>query len=188
MVIADFMKEQEMQWKPVLESRGFYDFQLQGGEMDLKQAIDATAKHPTTGDDVLRIALRTRNVEKYSPAQLREYKRQFTIRRSRPTGALTEWDKIFGENRTPENSPRLTAYGWVGVGQDKIEDYVVLSVKVLRDLYQNGQLESCIVGYVRNTDRRGSKLVAISLPCVQECSDNAAVVYHSPNHPGLTKP
>ena len=170
----------------MLNRHGYYDFQLEEGTMDLEEAVDATAKHETSGDDVLRIALRTRNVNRYRPQQLSEYKRQFTIRWSRPTGALTESDKIFGEHRSDEDAPTLMAYGWMHPNGREIQEYVVLSVQVLRDLYDRGQLENCIEGAKQNTDWRQSTFVAISLQCVQARSNGAAVVYRSPNHPGLT--
>lgn len=150
----------------------------------MEEAVDATAKHEETGDERHRIALRTRNVSRYAPANLNEYKREFTIRRSRPSGALTEWDKIFGEPGSQEDAPDFMAYGWMHPNGGEIEDYVVLSVKVLKTLYESGQLESCIAATRRNTDRRRSAFVAISLKCARDCSA-AAVVYNNPNHPGL---
>ena len=143
----------------MLNRHGYYDFQLEEGTMDLEEAVDATAKHEATGDDVLRIALRTRNVTNYTLQQLSEYKRQFTIRWSRPTGALTESDKIFGEHRSDEDAPSLMAYGWMHPNGREIEDYVVLSVGVLRDIYDRGLLEACIDAKQRNRDWRKSTFV-----------------------------
>ena len=151
----------------------------------MEEAVDATAKHEETGDERHRTALRTRNVSRYAPANLNEYKREFTTRRSRPSGALTEWDKIFGEPGSQEDAPDFMAYGWMHPNGGEIEDYVILSVKVLRDLHASGQLESCIVDKRENRDWRRSSFVAISLPCVQESSDSAAVEYQNPTHPGL---
>lgn len=149
--------------------------------MDHQYVIDALADDPQ--GQVCRLALRSRSGT-YDANRLAQYKRQFTIRRSRPSGEEVEWDKLFHRPDLPLK-PDLFCYGWRNDRTGTLDDYLVLRVPALQALERNRHL-SRLGRSFRNVDDLTSELFAIPLAALLRLDGGSDLVaYHSPNHPGI---
>lgn len=184
MVQPIFNRRQEEIWFPVLGNHGFANVRLAQEQSDLQEATDAVADDSQGG--VVRFALRSRNQQAPSVRNnLRQYKGEFTIRRARPSGALTEWDKVF----TPQaDAPKYLAYGWTARNSNGLlvmTDYVIVDLDVLRSLSPQ-ERASCISARRTNTDRRRSEFVAFSIDAVARLRGaDQAFPFRSANHPAF---
>lgn len=179
-------QKEERLWKPVLSNLGFTDFRLASAQQDQQQAIDAFAV--STDGVEMAFTLRSRNSRRYEqsrPQDLAEWKTQFTIRYSRPSGVRVEWQKLFDPDG--EELPDYMCYGWQHPAQLQLREWVILSVPVLQNLFNAGILPDCIVEIRRNRDSRRSDLAALSLPhCLSHSEESEGlVVWASPDHPGI---
>jgi hypothetical protein len=179
---ATLDREKEKLWFPVLTRHGFTDLQLSPDEMDQENAIDAEG-YDAQGEPK-SFALRSRDVGRYRPAQLAEYKQQFTIRYARPRTEEVEWQKLFEMGL--EVVPNYFVYGWCNRARTAIDDYVIMDVHILRQLYDQGYLERFYLNTKVNTDWRKSTLLYIPIPELLSLPGTSElIVYHSENHPAL---
>lgn len=182
-MLATFGRDKEKDlWFPVLSRHGFTGLDLSADVIDHENAIDAVG-YNAQGEQKL-FALRSRDVGRYTPAQLARFKCEFTIRYARPTGEPVEWQKLF-EMDLPL-LPDYFVYGWCNQDRTAINDYVILDVPTLQQLYRDGHLDRYLGNMRVNTDSRRSTLVFLSISeLVQLPGGSQLVVYHSENHPAF---
>lgn len=181
-VHANFDRGQEqMLWEPVLLGLGYDDFVPAPNDLNEQNVIDASVTDRQ--GHVRRLALRSRSGT-YAPDILARYKREFTIRRSRPSGNPVEWDKLF-RSGAEQLKPDLFCYGWRNFDTGHLDDYVILSVPVLCELEREGHLSRLGLS-ARNVDALRSEFVVISLAdLLRVQGSEGLVVHHSPDHPGV---
>lgn len=179
MVRALFDREQEDIWDVPLIRAGYENPRPSPMHLDLEEATDRIA-----GDRWF--ALRSRNMERYSPIWLDRYMGEFTIRYSRPTGARTEWAKLF-DAEIPA-APDLMAYGWADADR-RIRHYFILSVPALQRVESSGVLYKAVTGPIKNRDARRSSFMAVSVRRLARLLDKdefgALFAYVSPGHPAF---
>ncbi|RKU32240.1 hypothetical protein C6499_03530 [Candidatus Poribacteria bacterium] len=177
-MLADFDREKEHLWFPILQQIGFSSLGITGDGLDQKHAMDACGVDP---DDVVKyFALRIRDEGSYSPYRLRQFKQEFTIRYSDPSDVPVEWQKLFEPNR--RLFPDFFCYGWFN--REHITDYVVLDVRILRYFHQQGYLQQYKANRRRNINSLRSEFVFIPLRDLLQFPDaDRLIVYHSENHP-----
>lgn len=174
-------KEQNL-WFPILNSHSFYQLTLSSDETDRENAIDAVG----FDSEYQRrfFALRSRTIGRYTDRALAQYKREFTIRYSRPSGIPVEWQKLF-EMDIPV-IPHYFCYGWCNRDNTAIEDYVILDISILKQLYDEGHLDRYTTNLRTNIDHLQSKLAIIPIQnLVNLPSGKNVVAYHSEDHPGV---
>lgn len=184
-MLADFGRTKERSlWFPILKRHGFTRLDLSDERIDHENAIDAIA-YDSEGNQRL-FALRSRVPGNYSAARLAEYKRQFTIRYSRPSGVPVEWQKLF-ELEMPV-VPDYFAYGWCNANNSAIQDYVILNIPTLQTLYREGYLNDYLGNIRTNIDARRSKFVYLPIyDLIQVAENRQLITYHSEGHPGLSQ-
>lgn len=182
-MLANFDRGKERNlWFPVLAHHGFTGLDLSADVIDHENAIDAVG-YNAQGEQKL-FALRVRETRNYTYTQLARYKREFTIRYSRPSGVPVEWQKLF-EIDMPL-LPDYFVYGWCNTDNTVVDDYVILDVPVLQQLYRQRHLDRYTGNIRTNVDRRRSQLVFIPIPnLIRLPGGNRLVAYHSENHPAL---
>lgn len=182
-MLATFGRAKERHlWFPILSRHGFNRLDLSPNETDKENAIDAVGFDEQ--DRHRLFALRSRTVERYTDQALAQYKREFTIRYSRPSGVPVEWQKLF-EMEMPL-TPDYFCYGWCNRDNSAIDDYVILDVSVLKQLYDKGHLDRYATNLRTNIDRLKSKLAIIPISnLIALPSGRNVVAYHSEDHPGL---
>ena len=179
---ATLDRDKEKLWFPVLTRHGLTGLQLSSDEMDQENAIDAGG-YDAQGEPK-SFALRSRAIENYRPAQLAEYKQQFTIRYARPHTEEVEWQKLFEMGL--EVVPDYFAYGWCNGSRTAIDDYVIIDVRILRWLYEQGCLERYRSNTKQNIDSRRSTLLYIPIPeLLAFPGTDGLIAFHSKNHPAL---
>lgn len=144
--------QQDLIWAPVLEGLGYADPELAPEALDLEEATDLIAGG-------YWFATRVRNPHRYSPRVYRQYVTEFTIRYSRPTGATTEWAKLFD----PEEGydvPDYMAYGWAP-DDHTVGHHFVISVPMLREVHRRRILDRIRKGPYPNRDDKRSEFYAI---------------------------
>ena len=180
-MIATFgrTKEKEL-WFPVLSRHGYTHLALSDNELDHKNAIDAVGRDHE--QKIKHFALRSRSPSYYTATAMRIYKQEFTIRYSRPSGQPTEWQKLFEMDL--DVKPNLFCYGWLDKAHSKLEDYFILNIEVLRQLYDKGHLDRYREMRIKNTDERGSISVIVSLRDLCKLDDAEGLIVHiSKGHP-----
>ena len=182
-MLATFSRDKERNWWfPVLSSHGFTGLDLSADVIDHENAIDAVG-YDVQGEQKL-FALRSRDVGRYTAYQLTQYKREFTIRYARPSGEPVEWQKLF-ELELPL-VPDYFVYGWCNSNRTAIDDYVILDIPTLQQLYQEGHLQRYLANKRDNIDSLRSTLVFLSISeLVRLPSGIQLVAFHSENHPAL---
>ena len=184
-MLANFDRvKEEALWFPILSRHGFTHLDLSADVIDKENAIDAVGQN-LQGDQKL-FALRTRTIGTYTDRALAQYKREFTIRYSRPSGVPVEWQKLF-EMDMPV-IPDLFAYGWCNRNNSAIDDYLILDVQVLKQLHSEGHLETYTSPEKLRTNRNTlkSKLAIIPVSDLTALSSGSnLIIYHSENHPAL---
>ena len=174
-------KEQNL-WFPILSRHGFSHLSLSSDKTDQENAIDAVGFNKQHQRRLF--ALRSRTIEKYTDRALAQYKREFTIRYSRPSSVPVEWQKLF-EMDMPI-TPHYFCYGWCNRGSSVIEDYVILDISILKQLYSEGHLDRYTTNLRTNIDRLQSKLAIIPIQNLIDLpSGKNVVAFHSENHPGI---
>lgn len=171
---------------PVLQGAGFHDLALADESLDHERATDIQGNY---GYGKSRIAVRSRNPQphRYSPKELDDYKRQFTIRYSRPTGVPTEWEKLFSKDFPYK--PDYLAYGWVDDENRALNEWVIIDLSELRRLHEHGFLKKYEENLKTNIDARRSSFVALPIHELARLAPRTRLVpWHSPNHPALTFP
>lgn len=182
-VKPDFSRKKEEVWFPALTAAGFHNLALAKDSLDHTQATDIKG---TKGGRRYRFAVRERDPTGYTRGRLGEYKREFTIRYSRPTGAPTEWTKLFSPDFP--SKPDFFAYGWMDDKNHELADYVVLDVDVLRRLHDKGLLAGFAQRRKTNVDARQSTFVPLPIQRLNEMADGQLVSWHSFAHPALINP
>lgn len=177
-MLADFDRKKEQLWFPILQQVGFSSLEITQNAMDQENAIDASG---IDSDGIEKyFALRIRDEGSYSGQRLQQYKQEFTIRYSRPTGVPVEWQKLF--ELYLQVFPDFFCYGWFN--REHITDYVVLDVRVLKYFHQQGYLQQYETNRRRNINGLRSELVFIPLrELLQLPYADRLIVYHSENHP-----
>lgn len=167
----------------MLTRHGFTDLELSPDHMDQENAIDAEGYNAQ--GEPKSFALRSRDIKRYRPAQLAEYKQQFTIRYARPHTEEVEWQKLFEMGL--DVVPDYFVYGWCNRPRTAIDDYIIMDVHVMRQLYNDGYLDRFTSNTKMNTDWRRSTLLYIPIPeLLAFPGTDELIVYHSENHPALT--
>lgn len=182
-MLADFERtKEERLWFPILRHHGFSGLDLSPDVTDQENAIDAVGFDEYGAQK--SFALRSRTIGRYTESALAQYKREFTIRYSRPSGVPVEWQKLFEMDMVVR--PDYFCYGWCNRNNTAMDDYIVLDISVLRALYDAGHLNRYVANLRTNVDRLRSTLVFISIPeLITLPGGRNVVVYHSENHPGL---
>ena len=177
-MLADFDRKKEQLWFPILEHVGFSSLTPTTNAMDQENAIDASG---IDADGVEKhFALRIRDEGSYWGQRLQQFKQEFTIRYSRPTGVPVEWQKLFELDL--QVFPDFFCYGWFN--REHITDYVVLDVRILKYFDREGHLQRYEVNRRRNTNGLRSELVFIPLRDLLRLPyADKLIVYHSENHP-----
>ena len=177
-MLADFDRNKEQLWFPILQRVGFTSLSVTTNVMDQENAIDASGVD--TDGMGKYFALRIRDEGSYSERRLEQYKREFTIRYSRPTGVPVEWQKLFELNLDP--FPDYFCYSWFN--RDRITDYVVLDIRILKYFHREGYLQQYEINRRRNINGLKSELVFIPLNELLKLPyADRLIVYHSENHP-----
>lgn len=183
MVTANFNRQQETLWFPVISGLGFDTPPPQLAESydDFESAVDVLAGGK-------RFGVRSRNQGRYSQPSLERYFTEFTIRFSRPTGTRTEYHKLF-VTEDGDIVPDFLAYGWVN-SQRQFLNWLIIDVPTLQDAHKRGLLDQFMSNVRRNTDWRRSQLLPVSVPRLIAGQPSTFVQslfpYHFPeNHPAL---
>lgn len=159
-VQAEVNRPQERIWYPVLESLGYR-----------RPAHANEALDKTVATDIIAggywFAVRSRNSSRYSGLQLRRYMSEFTIRYKRPSGAPTEFEKLFESHI---EVPDLMAYGWWRTLK-QLDAYVIISVEELQQAHRDGLLEFAASRPFTNKDERRSTFYAYSIPKLRKLLD-----------------
>lgn len=179
-VKSDFNRKKELIWFPVLHAAGFRNLQLSGTHLDIEEATDIEG---VKGQHRYRFTVRSRNASRYTTQQLAGFKREFTIRYSRPSGVPTEWEKLFSDDFP--NKPDYFVYGWTDNENHDLLDYVILDVVELRRLHDSGRLSEWENTRKTNVDIRRSEFVPIPIQRLNEKADGRLVYWHSPDHPAF---
>lgn len=183
-MLATFYREKEANyWFPVLAKHGFTNLGFSPDIVDHENAIDAVGS--VRGEQKL-FALRTRDEGRYrDPNTLARYKRQFTIRYKRPSGVPVEWQKLFEMDLALK--PDYFCYGWTKRGTRTLQDYLMLDVRALRNLHQQGKLRRYEKNNRIQNKMNGEPSTLIWIPVPELFAEDANLIaYHSDNHPALT--
>ena len=182
---SNFSRDDEEIWFSYLKDHGFENPRLSSVFLDQKEATDILANK---GPREYRFAVRTHDPTNYSPTKysqeyLEDRKGHITIRYSVPTGARTEWQKLFGPE--PARKPDFYAYGWKD-GKGKIDDYVIIDIRTLRQLHKRGKLSQ----YEKDHKEFWGDSTFVYLPIryLNNFTNGRLVSFHSPNHPSLFSP
>ena len=174
----DFTREKERVWFPIVKSLGFLNPRLTPQEEDRKTACDIVAGGK-------RFGVRIRNSRKYNEKAIQQYLTEFTIRYKRPSGASTEYEKIF---KKPVNPLDYIGYGWTSTGYF-VDHWLFIDVKVLITVRRSGYLKPFYKDIKQNSEKEGSYFLPVSIHALHEMLPrrvfNDLFPYRSPGHPGF---
>ena len=179
MVRADFTREKEELWFPILESIGFSSPSLTSHWDDEQNASDIIASNK-------RFGVRARSGSSYNEEQLSRYAKEFTIRYSRPTGVPTEYHKLFEVSR---DCPDYLAYGW-RLTVPRLDYWVIVEVQTLIQVQVDGHLDQFETEIRQNTDWRRSRFLPILIPQLRQAIEPGTFQklfpFYSENHPAFS--
>ena len=184
--IDNFSRGKERLWFPLLTELGYTDLNLTSERMDQHNSVDAVGN---IGGGMRYFSLRLRDGTRYPVHQTMQYKREFTLRISRPSGSDVEWQKLF--KATQEIRPDFLCYGWIDEAGG-LKDWVIINLHVLRQYYRDGHMKRYEHNQLRNIDELASVFVYVDIPALCELSIKYWYMNHilagvSNNHPILNE-